>query len=434
MSMEKCQIIIIGAGAAGLMCARDLIRAGNNITVLEARNRLGGRIHTVTDGKFPLPVEAGAEFVHGNLTLTKQLLKEAGIDYYEMEGDLWRSEQGQFVEQDDFIENSDTVIKKLKELQTDISIASFLDTFFKGPKYAELRQTLTNYVEGYDAADTTRASAFALLQELLGEENQQYRIKGGYQKLADHLANSCRQLGCIFQLETIVKELHWQKGSVKVVDQNRKMYEATKIVITTPLGVLQSSPGSIGHIVFSPAISHVDRAIQSLGYGPVIKTVLNFDEPIWNLQNQSKPHRKSAPAFVFSDASIPTWWTQLPLRNGMITGWLAGPKAVPFLNEADGSILEIALDSLSQIFRIPSSTLASRLIGTQVHNWSSDEFTRGAYSYETVDSKHARRTISEGIENTVFFAGEAFHEGAESATVEAALASGRKTAENIMSK
>jgi monoamine oxidase len=432
--MNEKDVIVIGAGAAGLMCARELTKAGINVKILEARNGAGGRIQTITDNRFPLPVEAGAEFVHGNLPVTKQLLDEAKLHYYKMEGDLWRSEKGEFIEQEDFIEDIDSVIKQLKKLQTDISVADFLNTYFKEQKYEKVQKTLRNYVEGYDAADTTRASAFALLRELSGEDNDQYRVKGGYQKLVDHLVSECKDEGCDFYLNTIVKEIRWQKNLVEVLDQNANHHIARKIVITVPLGVLQSSADSIGHITFSPAINKVQSAIDSLGYGAVIKIVLHFDEPIWSDVKGVRQNKRSAPAFVFSDASIPTWWTQLPEKNGMITGWLAGPKAIAFLNEPDDEILRIALESLSQIFNIPLVTLMSRLISSHVHNWSKDDFSRGAYSYETVDSKNAKRIICEGVEDTLFFAGEAYHEGSESGTVEAALASGEKIAQNILQR
>src|SRR5687768_8275948 len=150
--MNETDIIIIGAGAAGLICARELVKAGKIVVVLEATSRPGGRIHTITDIHFPLPVELGAEFIHGDLAVTKKLLEEGKIEYYETKGDLWRSEKGQFVEQDDFIENVDEVIRQLKHLPTDVSVADFLDLYFGGEKHLMLRKTLKSFVEGYDAA------------------------------------------------------------------------------------------------------------------------------------------------------------------------------------------------------------------------------------------------------------------------------------------
>jgi len=431
--MNETEIIIIGAGAAGLLCARELARAGNKVTVLEARNRIGGRIHTIVDDRFSLPVELGAEFIHGDLPLTTGLLKAAGIVYYEIKGDIWKYEHGVIKEQDDFIEDADLVIKQLKKLPTDISIADFLNLYFYEEKYAKLRKTFKNYVEGYDAADTKLASAFSLLQELLGEDNNQYRIKGGYIKLVDHLIRECTDAGCIIKLERVVKEIRWQRGHVEVMDQKGMCGAAKKAVITLPLGVLKAPEGSIGKITFFPALQEVEKSICTLGYGAVIKIILQFDEVIWqDVKNIKQKNAKPEPSFLFSDAAIPTWWTQLPEKNGMITGWLAGPKAESVQTEADDKILDIALESLAAIFNISFKILQSKLIGFHLYNWSKDEFSRGAYSYETVESKNAKSIITKGVEDTLYFAGEAYHEGPERGTVEAALVSGKKVAESIL--
>ena len=86
--MEKTEIIIIGAGATGLMAAYQLSRSGKKVTVIEARDRKGGRINTLKNSSFSSEVELGAEFIHGNLPLTLQVLKEAGIKYYPAGGEM----------------------------------------------------------------------------------------------------------------------------------------------------------------------------------------------------------------------------------------------------------------------------------------------------------------------------------------------------------
>ncbi len=80
--MSRSKIIIIGAGAAGLMAGRELSKVGNEVIILEAGDRCGGRIFDVYDPAFPFPVLLGAEFIHGNLPFTISLLKEAGIHFY----------------------------------------------------------------------------------------------------------------------------------------------------------------------------------------------------------------------------------------------------------------------------------------------------------------------------------------------------------------
>jgi monoamine oxidase len=101
--MEKEKIIIVGAGIAGLVLAGEL--AGRfDITLLEARKTAGGRIQTIYSNDFPLPLEAGAEFIHGQLKYTMALLKEAWIKYEATEGKMYRKQDGKWKEQDDMIE------------------------------------------------------------------------------------------------------------------------------------------------------------------------------------------------------------------------------------------------------------------------------------------------------------------------------------------
>ena len=89
-------IVVIGAGAAGLMAARELGRAGKKVTVLEARDRCGGRIHPLPIAQFGYPVEGGAEFVHSEAPITRGLLREAGFSLLPLQGARWSVEQGAF--------------------------------------------------------------------------------------------------------------------------------------------------------------------------------------------------------------------------------------------------------------------------------------------------------------------------------------------------
>ena len=431
--MNQQDVIVVGAGASGLMCARDLISAGYRVTILEARDRVGGRIHTISDTRFPLPVELGAEFVHGDLPLTKQLLQEAEINIVRIQGDLWRLEKGAFVEQEDFIEDTGEVIKRLKTLPSDLSVADFLNLHFGGDEFVKLRKSLKSFVEGYDAADSNLASSFALLQELLGEEDNQYRVQGGYMKLINFLLGECTAAGCQIHLQTIVKEIRWKRGFVEAIDTNGTAFSSDKIVVTLPLGVLQTSTRQRKPIHFSPVIDEVHRAIDSLGFGSVIKIILHFEPPVWTFVKSKNGRKKKDPGFIFSDAVIPTWWTQNPEKNGMITGWVGGPKAVRLQDDPDEKLVRLALESLAVIFQVSRETLQSHLLGACIHNWSTDEFSRGAYSYETIHSKKAKAIISTPIENTIYFAGEACHEGSESGTVEAALINGQDVARRLIS-
>jgi monoamine oxidase len=429
-------ILIIGAGASGLIAARELSRKGKTVTILEARNRAGGRIHTVKDESFDLPVETGAEFIHGDLEYTKQLLDEAGIKYTEIGGDLFRFQNGQLSEQHDFIEHQEEVMKKLKALEQDMSVNDFLNTYFPGQKYERLRKSLNSFVEGYDAADAGHASTFALLQELQGEDNEdQYRITGGYTKLIDCLVDDCEKEGCQIHLSTIVSSVNWRSGEVTVTTTDNRSFTASKIIITIPIAVLQAAPGEEGHITINPLPANVYNAIHALGNTGVIKYVLQFNEPFWNkaiVSDTGKPAEEVG--FVFAETTVPTWWTQFPEKNCMLTGWLAGPAAVAVKNATEQELLADALNSLSTIFHLTVSQLREKLTGYRIINWTIDPFTRGAYVYERLDSKNAKRILNTPIDNTLYFAGEGIFEGEQRGTVEAALLSGREVSSRITSK
>src|SRR5687768_9573838 len=89
-----CQVLIIGGGAAGLNAARVLAEAGREVTVLEARDRLGGRVYSVEDPRFPVPVELGAEFMHGEPEATWDLVRSYALETYDLPGDHWMYRQG----------------------------------------------------------------------------------------------------------------------------------------------------------------------------------------------------------------------------------------------------------------------------------------------------------------------------------------------------
>src|SRR5687768_13124738 len=124
--LNSYDVVVVGAGAAGLLAALELSLAGKKTAIIEARDRAGGRIHTINDQRFEMPVEMGAEFVHGKLGITLGLLKKAGANKTEVEGDIWRKKEEDLEKDEGFIEGYDEVQKKLKELKSDIPVAQFL--------------------------------------------------------------------------------------------------------------------------------------------------------------------------------------------------------------------------------------------------------------------------------------------------------------------
>ncbi|HYO21263.1 MAG TPA: FAD-dependent oxidoreductase, partial [Flavisolibacter sp.] len=149
--MEQFDVLVIGAGAAGMIAALEIAITGRKVGVLEAKERCGGRMRT-TYSAAGYPVELGAEFVHGNLPITKELLEKAGAKMYGVIGSIWHKKEGTLQKQEHFIEDYAALQRKFEELQTDIPVKEFFDTYLQGSRFEELRFTLQNYVEGYYAA------------------------------------------------------------------------------------------------------------------------------------------------------------------------------------------------------------------------------------------------------------------------------------------
>src|SRR5688572_27034441 len=132
MSHEIFDVIIVGAGAAGLMAAWELIQVDKKVLILEARDRIGGRILTLEGNGFAIPVELGAEFVHGKLELTQWLFQKGNINYYKVNGDIWRKEETGLEKESDFMDDYKLLNQKFKSLERDIPVAEFLNEHLCG--------------------------------------------------------------------------------------------------------------------------------------------------------------------------------------------------------------------------------------------------------------------------------------------------------------
>ncbi|WP_036014346.1 FAD-dependent oxidoreductase, partial [Bradyrhizobium yuanmingense] len=195
MSDPSEHIVIVGAGAAGLMAARELARAGRKVTILEARQRCGGRIHALPASQFGYAADGGAEFVHGEAPVTRALLREAGLSLQEIEGEQWRFDGTKLTRERDDPHEAE-LQAKLADLKDDLTVADFLRRHFAGDNYAPLRHSIERMVEGYDAADPERASTLALRAEWMdGGHAPQARIEGGYGAMIDVMTADCRRHG-----------------------------------------------------------------------------------------------------------------------------------------------------------------------------------------------------------------------------------------------
>ena len=276
------------------MSARELSKQGYAVTILEATDRLGGRIHTIRNSLFTQPVEKGVEFIHGNLPLTIGLLKESGIEYKPVRGNMIRVVDGDWKTQDDFTLGWDELIRKMNSVRQDMTMDEFLKENFSDEKYDDLRKSVLRFANGFDLADTSRASVLALREEWMGEEDEQYRIPGGFDQLINFLEKECLRSGVIIHTSTPVAEIKWGKNDVKIITSNKKTYNATKVIVTASLGLLQSGRS----IIFQPGIDNYFHTAKKIGFGTVIKVMLEFKEAFWE-------KKKKGIGFLITNEIIP---------------------------------------------------------------------------------------------------------------------------------
>lgn len=422
----QTEVLIIGAGAAGLLAARELARAGRQVLLLEARDRMGGRVHTLTPPGFTQTIEAGAEFVHGAAPLTRALLAEVGLTWQATTGQTYLVKDGQVQADANFFDELPLLLEKLQALTHDLPLADFLAREFAGDAHAPLRAMATQFAEGYDAADARRASAWALRDEwAAGDVDDSPRPVGGYGPLLHWLARQAQAAGATIRLASPVRQINWQPGGAEVLTEAGPTYHARQVLCTVPLGTWQRAAGQPGYLGLVPALPAHRAAAAQLGFGAVIKVVLEFRTPFWQEQ---LPELE----FLLSEAPVPTWWSQLPNACPQLTGWVAGPAAQRLQAASADTVLQLALESLAQLLATSLGALREQLRASYVCNWGAEPYVYGAYSYATVGAPAARAALATPVANTLFFAGEGVYEGPAAGTVEAALVSGQVAARAML--
>jgi monoamine oxidase len=222
---------------------------------------------------------------------------------------------------------------------------------------------------------------------------------------------------------SIVKRVEWKPRSVKITAQTtdgEREYQAQRIVITLPLGVLKhSGPGAV---VFNPPLRDKQQAIEGLEMGAVVKLNLIFREQFWPI--------KDFGFIVADEALFPTWWSHA--GRPMLTAWAGGRRAVRLSRFDREALLEEALKNLSSFFRIAKRELGGLLVDAYVHDWNDDPFSHGAYSFTPTHMTQMPQRLAAPIAGTLFFAGEATNAEGEQGTVQAALSSGQRAADELL--
>jgi monoamine oxidase len=420
MHSDRTDVVIVGAGAAGLAAAHELTLAGRKVVVVEARKRIGGRIDTIRDPKWPLPIEAGAEFVHGEAKQTKSALRSLNLIADDLPESDWAPGPNG-LETLDFA-GWEILSKRLSALQgRDLSFADFLKIHGADLTAPEQAHALA-YVEGFEAADALKISAawLADAEAETGPEEGAQRIRSGYASMLDRYlqTNFARRLG--WEVSTI----HWRRGWVRV-ESKAEAIEAAAAILTVPLGVLQIPRDEPGSLRFEPEITEKRETWSKLEFGQVVKLVMCFRSAFWDDQ---------APGMVFlhtPDSPFGAWWTARPSDAPLLTGWSGGPRAASLSRRDPGEVLEIGVQTLASALRMSEDSVKQLLADWRVFDWQADPFSRGAYAYVPVGGGNLPNLLAQPVENTLFFAGEATH-ALLTGTVEGALATGVRAAEQVL--
>lgn len=426
MNAGKNRILVIGAGMAGLTAARKLAEAGRKVLVLEARDRVGGRIRTLREqGEI---LEVGAEFIHGRPPELWELVHEAGLETYELDGKDMCHRNGKLKTCDEQGDMFKFLHGLEKWMGRDLAFADYppLESLS-----ADKREEVINYVQSFNAADYRQIGVHALAVQQRAEEetgsDAVFRVREGYDRVPEILAKKVREAGGRIEVSRRVERIEWGRGRVQVFVRDggeMSQYRAEQAVIALPLGVLQQ----LG-VVFDPVPAALIASNQ-LAMGPVRRFTLLFNERWWAEHEDVKLPDLS---FLFAQGAMPpVWWTAHPWETRTLTGWIGGPRSAAFEQCTREQVGDLACGELAKIFALPLAYLRAQLIGCATHDWQADPFSCGAYSYVPAGALDAVLKMATPVEETLYFAGEHTDVTGHWGTVHAAMRSGMRAAAQML--
>jgi monoamine oxidase len=420
--MEETEVIVVGAGAAGLAAAEHLQAAGVSIKLLEARDRLGGRVNTILSPCGEYSIELGAEFIHGSENEACKRVRRARLRMYEVPDRHWKNGAKGLIRYRHFWDDLESVMERMDEREPDQDFKRFLGK--NRHLKPRAKWLATEYIEGFHAAERDKIGVKALARANASSDEsggtRQFKIQSGYLSL---LRKIWRQSGTLdLHFQSVARKVDWEPGRVELeaaTPWGKWRLRASRLLITVPLAVLQKRGEA--NIRFHPALKDKEPAIRHLEMGAVVKVTLLFREVFW---------RKNFGFIHSTDRWLPTWWTDP--HAPLLTCWAGGPRARKLARETAGTILQEALRALGAVFKTDRRRAENLLVNSYYHDWMNDPFSQGAYSYTPAGAISAPRQLGSAVQSTIFFAGEATDSEGEQGTVHGALTSGQRAAEQIL--
>jgi monoamine oxidase len=435
-SEDRTDVVIIGAGVAGLAAARRLREHGAKCVILEARTRIGGRVFTVTDPRSPVPIELGAEFVHGDAPELTDIARDAGLTAVDVVGGRWSASHGRFTALPNFWERVNRVLSRASAShESDRPLSALFAERPGGHRFARDRTLAREFVEGFHAAELDRISERAVAEggNPGGDpaEQRMARFVDGYGAVVEWLAAPVRPG---IQCGRVVERVEWEEGRVRVLAATAgiaETYDARAVVVTVPVSLLQGGARGPGAIAFTPEITTVREAAAGVAMGQVRRISILLDRPLAALLDVRRREQLAQLTFLHArGVDVPVWWTSFPLRTNLLVGWAGGPAAIA-LEQHPEELEARAVASLASVIDLDRQRLARHLLASFSHDWGHDPFARGAYSYALAGGADAAGRLVRPLKHTIFVAGEATDEAGRTATVHGAIASGYRAAAQV---
>jgi len=430
MERFDADVCVVGGGAAGLFAAEHIGRTGKSVVLLEARDRLGGRILTEFAPDHPkLPIELGAEFIHGRAPTLLSSIHQAGLRTSEVQGRMYRVIGDEAKPADENDTRVDAILSSLAQAKQDEPFDSFVR---RAKVDAVGAEWATSYVEGFNAADANLIGTRALAYQREAEEriggSDSRRLEDGYTALVGALAAQ-QAPGTQLMLNTVVSNVKWARGRVEIQAHRNGGSQVKAIakaaIITTPISLLTQQRRGGASIEFEP-IPPVISDLNGLVMGEAGRLTLLFRKPVWE---------DAAPdlGFLLSrDEHFPTWWTRARGATYLMTAWCGGPKAGWMRGKSKNELTEAAIRTLGALLKSEPAALEAVVQSSHYHDWQADPFSCGSYSYVRAGGFEAAQRIALPVENTLWIAGEAMATDGHWGTVHGAMDSGRRAAEGIV--
>lgn len=415
--------LIIGAGAAGLAAARVLHDAGYKILILEARNRIGGRIHTDYDFA-DFPIELGAEFIHGDNAVTHELVKQAGLHTLPVVrmGNLrWSDGKNPILPLPHLPENLRTMLTSLlhdyenlpeANLEQDCSLANYL----RGRGWAGEALVAADVLLAQTCcASIETLSCYDLIREMQVDHagHGEARIQEGYATWLESY-----QQGLPIEFNAPVKEIHWGGPEISIMS-NGQMYQAKNCIITVPVSVLQSRA-----IRFIPSLSQKRQwAINAFRTEPATKLIYQFREQFWD----------DGLTFMAHAGLTARWWTPGYGRAdaAIICCYITAERAQKIDDMPEAEALQIGLTELSTLLGVKMEILQAACLKSKRVSWATDPYALGGYAHVPPSMTECRVLLAQSENNQLFFAGEATAFDTNPQTVHGAIESGWWTATEV---